>query len=227
MSEVLAAVEDGPAESRVMSIAEAIGDVMHARVRSLSFAKGLNQDRRAELVLKDLDDPEVLLGILAANTSVRSACWSVVRLANKPIVLVPPEARMSRPAIGRVLVPLDGSPGSSAAVSGVVDLLASAGVDLVVLHVFDAATAPRFWDQMAYAPQAWAEEFLTRNVHASGARLELRSGSPGEQVVDVAAEENADLIAMGWSQTLEGERARTVRRSVLDSGIPVMLMPVA
>jgi nucleotide-binding universal stress UspA family protein len=56
--------------------------------------------------------------------------------------------------------------------------------------------------------------------------MEIRSGTPGEQVVDVAEAERVDLIALGWSQQLDADRAHTVRRSVLDSGVPVLLVPL-
>jgi hypothetical protein len=42
----------------------------------------------------------------------------------------------------------------------------------------------------------------------------------------VAGAEEADLIALGWSQHLDAERSRTVRRSVLHAGVPVLLLPV-
>ena len=60
------------------------------------------------------------------------------------MVLVPPGAKVRRPAIRRVLLPLDGTPESAVAVADTMGLLACAGVDLIVLHVFDAATVPRF-----------------------------------------------------------------------------------
>jgi nucleotide-binding universal stress UspA family protein len=59
-----------------------------------------------------------------------------------------------------------------------------------------------------------------------GARLELRSGVAGEQVVDVAMAEQVDLIALGWSQRLDAGRARTVRRTVTEASVPVMLVPL-
>jgi nucleotide-binding universal stress UspA family protein len=164
--------------------------------------------------------------VLAAHSSPRAACWRVVQRARKPVVLVPPGAKVRRPAISRVLLPLNGTPESAVAVADTMGLLARAGVDLVVLHVFDAATVPRFWDQAAHAHQAWTEEFLARNAATAGARLELRSGSPGEQVVDVAGAEEADLIALGWAQHLDAGRSRTVRRLVLHAGVPVLLLPV-
>jgi hypothetical protein len=126
-----------------------------------------------------------------------------------------------------VLVPLDGTPEAAAAVAQTVGLFAGAGVDVVVLHVFDASTVPRFWDQAAHARRAWEEEFMTRFCAQPGARLELRSGAAGQQVVDVAATEGVDLITLGWSQRLDPGRAQTVRRTVLEAAVPVMLVPLA
>ena len=108
-----------------------------------------------------------------------------------------------------------------------VEQFARAGVDLVALHVFDAETVPRFWDQAAHARRAWAEEFLARYCAQPGMRLELRSGVAGEHVLDVAEAERADMIALGWSQHLDPGRARTVRRTVRDAVVPVMLVPMA
>lgn len=225
MSEVLAVIEGVSTESPVFHVAKALGDVIHGTVRTLCVTD-LSAEESQTQALEALAEDSVALGVLAAEQSASAVCWQVISQASKPVVLVPPRVRVARAAIGRVLVPLDGTPESSAAISGTVSQLARAGVDIVVLHVFDAATAPRFWDQAAYAPRDWAEEFLSRHVSAQNARLEIRTGTPGEQVVDVAEAENADLIALGWSQQLDENRARTVRRSVLESAVPVLLVPL-
>jgi nucleotide-binding universal stress UspA family protein len=227
MSHILAAVQDGPNESAVSGVAAAIGHVVGSAVRRLDLPAGSSPDQSARVVLTALEDPSALLAVLTAERSARATCWVVMQHAAKAIVLVPPNAPRRAETIGRVLVPLDGTPESAAAVSRTVDLLANAGVDLVALHVFDADTVPRFWDQPAHAASAFTAEFLARNVPPTGARLELRSGSPGEHIVDVAAAEGADLIALGWSQQLDPGRARTVRRCVQDSTVPIMLIPVS
>jgi nucleotide-binding universal stress UspA family protein len=225
MPEVLAAVEAGQ-DSLVTGVAELISGIVQAGTRRLDVPGDIGQEQAAALMLRALDEPAAVLAVLAAHASPRAGCWRVVQRASKPVVLVPPGAKVRRPAISRVLLPLNGTPESAVAVADTMGLLARAGVDLIVLHVFDAATVPRFWDQAAHAHQAWTEEFLARNAATAGARLELRSGSPGEHVVDVAAAEDADLIALGWSQHLDAGRSRTVRRSVLHAGLPVLLMPV-
>jgi hypothetical protein len=42
----------------------------------------------------------------------------------------------------------------------------------------------------------------------------------------VAAAEQADLIALAWSQRLEPGRAAAVRRTILDAEVPVMLFRI-
>ena len=144
----------------------------------------------------------------------------------KPVMLVPAEARDQPPRIRRVLLPLDGTAQSASAVAETAERLARGGAELVVLHVFDAQTVPKFWDQHAHAGQAWGQEFLARYCAVPGARLELRSGAAAEHVVKVAGAEQADIIALAWSQRLEPGRALVVRRAVLDAEVPVMLLPM-
>ena len=131
--------------------------------------------------------------------------------------------------IGRALIPLDGTPESATAVAKTIRLLAHAGVDLVVLHVFDATTVPKFWDQPGHAAQVWQNEFLARYCDQPGARIRLRSGVLGEHVVDVvdvAATEHVDLIALGWSRRLYEDRAHTIRRTLHDADVPVLVVPI-
>jgi nucleotide-binding universal stress UspA family protein len=227
MSHIIAAVQGAADEPAVAGVAAAFEQVLRSPVRRLDLPAGASSDQSARLVLTALEDPSALLAVLTAERSSHATCWAVMQRAAKAIVLVPPDAPRAAETIGRVLVPLDGTPESAAAVSRTVDLLANAGVDLVALHVFDADTVPRFWDQPAHAAPAFTAEFLARNVPPTGARLELRSGSAGEHIVDVAAAEGADLIALGWSQHLDPGRARTVRRCVQDSTVPTMLIPVS
>lgn len=123
-------------------------------------------------------------------------------------------------------MPLDGTARSAAAVAATARQLARAGVELVVVHVFNAETIPKFWDQHAHAGRAWEQEFLARYCEQPGARLELRQGTAAEHVLDVAATERADMIALAWSQRLEPGRAIIVRQIIRGAAIPVMLVPI-
>jgi hypothetical protein len=152
--------------------------------------------------------------------------WPVLQQARKPVVVVPSVVtEHGHWQLTRALIPLDGTAESADAVTGTVGLLSDAGVDLVVLHVFDAATVPRFWDHHGHADQVWQSEFLARYCDRPGVRMQWRSGTPGEHVLDVAAAEHSDLIALGWSQRLDAGHARTVRRTVEQSPVPVLLLP--
>jgi hypothetical protein len=210
MTQVLAVLGGGPAEAPVIDTAAALARIAHARVRRVSLAADLSAEQAAAQVLGALDSPGIVLAVLARDERSRPI-WR----------------RVAQRSARRVLLPLDGTAESAAAVAGAVEQFAGAGVDLVVLHVFDAETVPRFWDQAAHAGRAWAEEFLARYCAQPGVRLELRTGVAGEHVLDVAEAERADMIAFGWSQQLDPGRARTIRRAVLDAVVPVMLVPIA
>ncbi|MEU9836473.1 universal stress protein [Streptosporangium sp. NPDC048047] len=237
---VLAVVHDPGAEAAVVDAAGAVATLLGADVRAFRLAAESGAGETVAAVLHELERPDVLAGVLAGDGGARSGTWAVVRRAGKPVVLLPPRRPVAAPpaagpaagpaaarrVISRVLLPLDGSAEAAAAVTGAAGLFARTGADLVVLHVFDEATVPRFWDQAAHERRAWEEEFLARHCAHPGVRMELRSGVAGEQVVDVAATEHVDLIALGWSQRAEAGRARTVRRTVAGAGVPVMLIPV-
>jgi len=223
-SHVLGVLGAGP-ETPIIEVATALADLMQAEPFLLRQDAGEPSAHRVDVVLDALAESSAVAAVLAAEQDETALCWQVVRRAGKPVALVPPGARRPPGAISRVLVPLDGTTESAAAVADLVELLAGVGVDIVVLHVFDAATVPMFWDQAAHTGQAWSTQFLERHAPA-GARLELRTGTAGEHVVSVADAEQADLIALAWSRHLGPGRALTVRHCVLEAGRPVLLVPV-
>jgi hypothetical protein len=227
MTQVLAVLGGDTTGPPVIDTAAAIAEIAHAEVRQVSLAADLSAERAAAQVLRALHSPGTVLAVLAGDERSQPIWRRVVQRSARPVVLVPAAAQRRQHEIRRVLVPLDGTAESAAAVAGTVEQFARAGVDLVVLHVFDVETVPRFWDQAAHAGRAWAEEFLARYCAQPGVRLEIRTGVAGEHVLDVAEAERADLIALGWSQQLDPGRARTVQRTVLDAVVPVMLVPVA
>ncbi|HEX6197124.1 MAG TPA: universal stress protein [Jiangellaceae bacterium] len=224
MEEILAAVTDHDADHRVDGFATAVAKLTNAQVRHLELGVPESRKQAIARVLHETAAPEVVLTVLSRDVPTPPIWPGVIPQVSKPVILVPYTGLPL--TLSRALVPLDGTPESTGAVAGVMDLFARAGLDLVVLHVFNAATAPRFWDQAAHARREWEEEFMARYCSAPGARLTLRSGAPDEQVVDVATEEHADLITLGWSQRLASGRAQTVRRTIADSLVPVMLVPL-
>jgi len=224
VAEILAVLghgDDGP----VTRTAEVIARLAGGQVRPLRLAADLSPRRAARQVIQVLHQPGTVTGVLSGDELSRPVWQPVAQQSAKPVVLVPAGARLPR-RIRRVLLPLDGTARSAAAVAGTAERFARGGVELVVLHVFDAATVPKFWDQHAHAGQAWEQEFLARYCALPGARLELRSGAAAEHVAKVAGTEQADMIALAWSQRLDPGRAAAVRQTVLDAEVPVMLIPM-
>ncbi|MBB5916701.1 nucleotide-binding universal stress UspA family protein [Nocardia transvalensis] len=204
-----------PSET-ALQVAHAMSAVLRAEVRAVPH--NVSDDD----FLRALAGADVTAGVVELD----GGGWRILQRATTPVVLVP--ARVRPGPITRVLVPLDGSDEAVHAVAETVRLFRAAGVVIIVLHVFDRGTVPAYWDQAAHAREAWEDEFLARycSPHFPGPApaVTLRSGHPGENVVDVAAEQ-ADLIILGWSRNLLPGRAETVRRTVADATVPVLLIP--
>ena len=224
-AEVLAVLGHGD-EEPVTQTAEVIARLVGGQVRLLRLPGDLSPGRAAGQVIRALRQSGTVTGVLAGDEMSRPLWQPVAQRSAKPVVLVPAGARQLPQRIRRVLLPLDGTARSAAAIAEAAERFARGGIELVVLHVFGAETVPKFWDQHAHAGQAWEQEFLARYCALPGARLELRSGAAAEHVAKVAAAEQADMIALAWSQRLDPGRAAAVRRTVLDAEVPVMLVPM-
>jgi hypothetical protein len=123
-------------------------------------------------------------------------------------------------------LPLEGNEASSRPiVERLLPLLASE-VDLVVLHVFTPATTPRFLDRPSRDLELLSDEFLTRFCPAA-THIELRTGAVAQRVEEVCTGQEADLIVLTWSQTMEAGHAAVVRNVLVHSQVPVLLLPVA
>jgi hypothetical protein len=140
-------------------------------VRPVRLAAGLSPQQAARQVMRALHQPRTVSGVLASGEPSRPLWQRVTQQSAKPIVLVPAEARDQPPRIRRILLPLDGTIRSASAVAGTAEQLARSGAELVVLHVFDAQTVPKFWNQHAHAGQAWEQEFLARRSWRSRAAV--------------------------------------------------------
>lgn len=249
MTKVLAAIDNSSAARPVLATAACLARLYHAEpealhvredgtrtVEAAAEAAGvplrtIADDGPARLI-EEAERPEVraiVLGARGAHTGRLPAGHVALELIvslSKPLVVVPPRVRVPV-ELRRVLVPLDGSVATTAALASTVALACGSGLEVVALHVHDHERLPRFDDQPQHETEAWTQEFLTRYCpHAGEVSLELRVGVPGRHVLDVAAEVGADLIALGWSQDLAPGRAAVVREVLERSPVPVLLLPV-
>lgn len=226
MPDVLAFPSPDDSGDAVRAVTAALGRTLHLGTEARTLPS--RDDRAIATVLAALHEPGVRLGVLPYDRGPAGRLVTeVMARCRTPLVVVPTGRATSAPErISRVLVPLDGTLVSAETVESTVALFAASGADTVVLHVFDQTTVPKFWDQAVHARRSWEEQFLSRYCRQPGARLELRSGNPGEQILDVAASEHADLIALGWTQNVTAGRALTLRATVEHAGTPVLMLPV-
>jgi nucleotide-binding universal stress UspA family protein len=234
---VVAAVDNSLAGNPVLVTARALARVLGARVEGvhvltdgepppdaaaaavgvpLRVVRGPVVDRLAEAC----DAPEtvaVVIGARSAPTSSRalgSTALAVVTTCSKPVVVVPPVARVA-PILRRVLIPLEGTISTSLAPRSMVELGRSTTIEVVALHVDEDGCGDD-------------EEFLRRFCPwgIGYVKLERRAGDRRDLVPQVAEELGCDLIALGWAQELSEGRAAVVRAALERSRLPIMLIPV-
>ena len=208
----------------VADFATNLADLLRGRVRVLGADVA---DRRSfERILAAVEEPEAAVLVVGCSDRVASLAWSLAQQCDKPVVLVPETEAEPAREVMTVLVPLDGTSEAANALIATMRLFNGAAVEIVVLHVFDKKTAPRFWDQGPHAESAWEEEFRTRFCDDFDARVILRSGRADESVLEAAAEVRAGLVVLGWAQTRRYGHARTLQRVVATSTVPLMLVPI-
>ncbi len=153
-----------------------------------------------------------------------------------------PEVRL--PAVTRVLVPIDFSPSSRAALEYATFLAGKLGAELTVLHVWEppgyvgpdtlallpVAAGQPGWDQTRGEVMREVELFLGRaQSRPRNLSARVEAGEPSDAILSVAKEGGADLIVMGThgrtglSRLLIGSVAEAVLRR---STCPVLTVRV-
>ena len=207
-----------------------------SRAPELARAAGVELRETAgspiEQIVAAAQDPDVaalVLGARGARGGPRPAghtALEVITRVRKPVVVVPPDVHPPK-HFHRILVPLEGSPDRSQALESTIELAHRRRVEVLVLHVHSPETVPAFADHAPHAASAWGEEFLARYGSAPDHRITLlrRVGTAADDVVAVAHEVSADLIALAWKQDLSPGHARVVAKTLAHSDVPVMLLP--
>jgi Universal stress protein family len=247
MTVVLAAIDGTEAAKPVLGTTLVVARTLHAQPQALharvdGIAVAEEEAAAADVpltivdtepvpaIVKAAEDPSVDLVVLALHRQPPGphpagyTALAVMTQVAKPLMIVPPgEPVREQPR--RALVPLDGTQAVSAALRATIKAFKGAGLEVVVLHVFDQRTVPRFLDDPRDL-DLWGDEFLTRNLVGFRLRLEVRSGDPATAVVATAGDEDVDVIALGWHQDLSAEHAAVIRRVLAEAGRPVLLVPI-
>jgi len=171
----------------------------------------------------------------STTAAVIQECASTV-LAVRPDM---PEPRRSLRQLARILLPLDGSPSAAAAVAPVADLARRTEAQLHLLHVATmgrplpqepgAMIGPRYLDEPEHEWPAWAQEFRQRfgpsAPELGGVAVQVHAhGDPGEKILRFAQEQQSDLIATAWHQSLAPARAAVVKRLLAEAPCPLLFV---
>jgi hypothetical protein len=249
MNTVLAALDASPAARAVLETASGVGDLMGADVEAVHAGRHLPETLEtlaarhgvplhllrgpAERALLDAVAPaDVVAAVLGARATpggrrpTGHTALAVMEGTSKPTVVVPPDAVGVTPRpLRRLLLPLNGSEESSRPVIDGLCPLIVTKVELIVLHVFTAATVPRILDRPRRDLELLGDEFLTRHCPYA-TRIEWRTGPVGARVTEVYDEDDADLVVLSWSQDSSAGHAAVVRDVLAASTVPVLLLPV-
>lgn len=185
----------------------------------------------AAILTAEMERDDVIAAAMGARSVAEAVtpaghiALAVASGVDKPVALVLPEHEVPTASRLRVLVPLDGTEDAATTVSALVQRVADADVEVVVLHVFDPPSGPAFFDRSEHDLPAWGHEFLARHCDAPGSRMVWRTGRAGQSIAEAAASEHVDAVILGWSGTLEPGRAAVVREVLSRARVPVVLVP--
>lgn len=252
MNIVLAAIDNSVAASPVLHAATAMANTLGIETRALHIIEGLaepphaiaahcgianidvatGQDPAAQIIARGSQPDVVMLAVGARSQRFGKrpsghVALAVITGSGKPVLVVPPDVDLpSDERFHEVLIALEGTASSTNAVAAPLDMLIASGVHVTAVHVFRPEHPPRFWDQASHADQEWATEFLAHWWDRPEVDLHLRTGDVAGSILQVAAAQAVEMIALGWSRCLAADHAKVVQEILGRSRVPVLLTPV-
>lgn len=189
-------------------------------------------DHRGSLLVMGLTTNGGGLSVLTERLISEAPC---------PVLLVPPRVRLPWDRGGKVLLPLDGTPSTAAAVPWATELAVQLQAAIEIVYVAGAPPPaeagslplPSLLDAPHYEWSAWRREFLSRfcECHWEGEHpvelgLMVQTGEPGEAILRAAGAVEPDLVVIGWHGVLTQARAKTLRTVLLKARWPVLTVRV-
>jgi nucleotide-binding universal stress UspA family protein len=205
----------------------------------------------AAAILRAASAPGVALVVLTTHgrslepgRSLGRVARAVIAGTQRPVLLVRPEAASETEVpspLRRLLLPLDGTPRTAAALRPATDLASWLGASIDLLYVATAEQAapreagsigaPRYVDQAHHEWPHWADEVIDRlyagiddrpsNVPI---RLYLANGDIGAEIMRFAAEHQDDAIVLVRRSRLEPGRARVLQAVLQEMPCPSLLV---
>jgi nucleotide-binding universal stress UspA family protein len=247
VSKVLAAIDDSAAARPVLAVASALASLYGATVEAVHVSDDEGRTARGSAdhlgiqyvcvpgdPLERLAELAAAPDVVAVTAGVRSRprgrrepghlTLGLADRVDKPVVVVPP-GYQPPDHLRRVLVAMKGEPRNAEALTRVVRLVTSAGLELVVVHVDDEDSIPSFSDAIAHETEGYAREFLMRYCPAApDASLELRLGVPTDEILAVVEQIAPQLLAIGWPQGFGPARGLVAHELLHRCPIPLLLV---
>jgi nucleotide-binding universal stress UspA family protein len=197
----------------------------------------LEGDPREVLLGAAVDTHADLLVVGAQGTGshphalhIGSVTHHLVHHTTRPLAAIPATARSAWP--GRIVVGVDGSPGSASAVAWCRDIAPRLGAEVVAVHAelplaeWVRRSDPKSWYQIALKEcEEWASPLLDAGIPTRSVVLEHE---PVAALTDAGIRERAGLIVVGTRGTggFAGLHLGSTALKVLHhSGLPVVLVP--
>jgi nucleotide-binding universal stress UspA family protein len=168
-------------------------------------------------------------GLPASSTLGGHVALELIRTIAKPVLVVPPDARIPTAAGVSVLAPLDDHQESADALRQVlVQMRPAAGLEVSLLRVFTAEDLPRFADHDPYDAELFAHALAQRigTSATTRTRVETRVGHAAHTILAVERELACDLVILAWGRELAEHRAAVVKRVLAHTRTPLLLLPV-
>lgn len=267
---VLIAWDGSPAGATALPVARAVAEQLEAQLQVLHVATewvdhnelrvqlGLAADDirlRVELgrpedeILRVIDDPEVALVVITTHGRevgrdgrLGGVTAAVVAHTTRAVLIVRPAG--GGPPSGdlrRLLLPLDGTPSTAAALEPVMTLAQQLGASLDLLYVAGdrqpgqaergSIGAPRYLDQPQHEWPQWAAEVIDRLAACCAGcppevpvRMFLAQGDIGEEIARFARQHESDAIVLVRRSRFQPGRAAVLRAILRTTPCPILLV---
>jgi nucleotide-binding universal stress UspA family protein len=227
-----------------------LNELRAAAARPEDVSLRVRQGDPAKEIVKATREEDVILVVMTthgrtieARRGMGHVAEEVVRLAERPVLLVKPEGVLARAPcpVRSLLLPLDGTPRTAVALRPATELACRLGARVDLLYVASEAegqvvergsmSAPRYVDQPQHEWPCWTSEAIRRLAKScAGAaptvptHMYLAQGDVGEQIVNFAAQHGSDIIVLVRRSRLEPGRARALKTVLRDASCPVLVL---
>lgn len=220
------------ATTTALHVAEAhnvqpVGELAFAERVGLHLVDG---DRVREIV-RAAENPSVQFVVVGTHRAPDGrgpgfVTQEIAARLRQPLLVVPAGARVPK-TFERVLFPLEGTIATTDPISALLEHLSFApGTDLVAVHSIAYEDASPFADHEPYDTESLIDAFTEHLPPGFAGGVVMRAGPPERVVPEVAADLDATLIVVSWSQSFDPGRAALVTKLLAHPTRPALLVPV-